>query len=459
MKKTISLLLVMCLCLALVPFAVTAQDSAPVSVGLELRLSPDGKSVSATVRATENAGIFGLIAYLVYDPAVFTMTKSQRNTTLFPNGSQNDNPDIAGMAHGFSDTEKTRYAGKSALATVLVSPDKVTEESFVIATVTFAMKDGVPDSNLADAITLRVVEVSYEQQGNTFLYWGDQTEPWLFMEQAYSVPLLRIPVPSPESDFEYVLNGEGTCTLTKYIGSDTDVVIPSTLGGLQVTKIGTYYDEDDALDRGAFYNLSGLCSVEIPSTVQEIADKAFFKCTSCTVYVVNSPFCAIGENALGMNTGKAPVSGVTVYGFANAQTYVSGLAGNTAGAVQYAALYTPVSADFLQKALDGNGFRTIGTVRVLEGLAKVGMIVQTGENAAKGESSTVHTVMLSADGTRLEAGSIGATYPWFYAAGVRSKSGSFTSGTVFTITPYAIGTDGTVYYGASRTYIYLTDGE
>lgn len=66
------------------------------------------------------------------------------------------------------------------------------------------------------------------------------------------------------TDFQWIDNGDGTATITNYIGSEKDVKIPSALGGLRVTKIGD----------GAFRQKE-IESVTIPKTVLEIGDMAF----------------------------------------------------------------------------------------------------------------------------------------------------------------------------------------
>lgn len=75
-----------------------------------------------------------------------------------------------------------------------------------------------------------------------------------------------------EGDYTYVDNGDGTATLTSYDGTDTNVVVPSTLGGLTVTTIGEANVKYAYL--GAFAN-SGVTSVELPDTVTEIRAHSF----------------------------------------------------------------------------------------------------------------------------------------------------------------------------------------
>lgn len=58
-------------------------------------------------------------------------------------------------------------------------------------------------------------------------------------------------------DYTYSINADGTAKLVSYIGTATDVVIPSTINGLTVTTIG--YE--------LFYNNKTVISVFIPATV------------------------------------------------------------------------------------------------------------------------------------------------------------------------------------------------
>ena len=71
-----------------------------------------------------------------------------------------------------------------------------------------------------------------------------------------------------KSDFEYSVNN-GTITIMGYLGTEYDVVIPSTVDGLPVVAIG-----EDAF-RGA-----RVTSISIPSSVKTIDWFAFAQCTS-----------------------------------------------------------------------------------------------------------------------------------------------------------------------------------
>ena len=91
-------------------------------------------------------------------------------------------------------------------------------------------------------------------------------------------------------DFLYKIN-DSSITITKYIGTDKEITIPSLINidgeGVPVTTIG---DE-------AFYNCASLTSVDIPSSVTTIGDRAFYNCISLTSINIPSSVTTIGNSA------------------------------------------------------------------------------------------------------------------------------------------------------------------
>jgi hypothetical protein len=96
--------------------------------------------------------------------------------------------------------------------------------------------------------------------------------------------LLATPVAAP-AQFSYTVTN-GTLTITGYIGTDANVVIPSTLHGLPVTSIRT----------SAFLG-SGLTSIVIPNSVSSIGDSAFDGCNSLTNVTIPNSVTNIGGSA------------------------------------------------------------------------------------------------------------------------------------------------------------------
>ncbi len=71
------------------------------------------------------------------------------------------------------------------------------------------------------------------------------------------------------SDYEYEINEEeGYSTITRYVGRDASVVIPSEIGGMPVLEIG----------QKAFLGETGLLRIELPDSVTRIGVSAFSGC-------------------------------------------------------------------------------------------------------------------------------------------------------------------------------------
>ena len=69
-----------------------------------------------------------------------------------------------------------------------------------------------------------------------------------------------------EEDFEIEILQDGTVEIKRYIGEETEVIIPETIDGKEVTVIGGFKNRDD------------LTSVIMPDTVKKITTNAFLNC-------------------------------------------------------------------------------------------------------------------------------------------------------------------------------------
>lgn len=100
---------------------------------------------------------------------------------------------------------------------------------------------------------------------------------------------------------------ETTGTITKYVESDTVVVIPSKINGFTVETIGhgafersavtsvTIPDSVTAIHDGAFANCSQLTNISIPNSVTSIGFSAFEHCTSLKSITLPSSLSSISE--------------------------------------------------------------------------------------------------------------------------------------------------------------------
>lgn len=98
-----------------------------------------------------------------------------------------------------------------------------------------------------------------------------------------------IPFNGDDSEYRYLIYeiSDGEATVTGCDQVRGEVVIPETLGGAPVTRIG----------EGAFYYEYSITSVKIPDTVEYIDDYAFGHCGGLTEFTVPSGVKRIGQYA------------------------------------------------------------------------------------------------------------------------------------------------------------------
>ena len=95
-----------------------------------------------------------------------------------------------------------------------------------------------------------------------------------------------------EGDFNYSVNEDGeTVTVRGYVGKDTEAVIPSTLGGKKVTKIGY------SAFGGHYAYSSSLESVVIPEGVTVIDEMAFDRSPAIKKITLPNSLTTIGKHA------------------------------------------------------------------------------------------------------------------------------------------------------------------
>ncbi len=87
--------------------------------------------------------------------------------------------------------------------------------------------------------------------------------------------------------YEYKYVSSTSVEITDYTGSETELVIPSKINGLTVTKIGN----------SAFYNNDYLISITIPDTVTVIGACAFEYCDKLEEVVIPETVQTIGDDA------------------------------------------------------------------------------------------------------------------------------------------------------------------
>ncbi len=87
-------------------------------------------------------------------------------------------------------------------------------------------------------------------------------------------------------DYEYEVLDNDTVEITKYIGNDTEVVIPAEIEEKKVTVIGSHT-----------FSECGLTSIDIPDSITTIGNSAFYKCSNLKEIVIPDSVKIIEKSA------------------------------------------------------------------------------------------------------------------------------------------------------------------
>ena len=155
-------------------------------------------------------------------------------------------------------------------------------DDYSTATAVFTCTICHEPKTLNATVTSETTEPTYEADGETVY-----TASVVMYGHTYTdIKSVIIPKMEPEpTDWEYSVNDDNTVTVTKYIGSDTNVTIPDTIKGKSVTSVGNY----------VFYYCGTLTGVTIPDSVISIGDAVFNNCRSLTSLTIGNNVKTIGE--------------------------------------------------------------------------------------------------------------------------------------------------------------------
>lgn len=121
--------------------------------------------------------------------------------------------------------------------------------------------------------------------------------------------------------FEYTENSDGSLTVTKYTGSETEVSVPAQINGKAVTVIGLCSFSGNAeiisvslpecvtsIEEDAFYRCTRLRSINIPDGVEKIDCAAFEGCQSLESVTIPDSVTYIAESAFEGCTGMTSLT-------------------------------------------------------------------------------------------------------------------------------------------------------
>lgn len=100
---------------------------------------------------------------------------------------------------------------------------------------------------------------------------------------------------SDELEWRYSVDDDGYATITRYLGSDTNIVVPGAINGYEVTTIGTLaFNRNDEID-----------SISIPSTVTTIESWAFYDLNGLEVLTIGGDLESVASDAFMSSNASA----------------------------------------------------------------------------------------------------------------------------------------------------------
>lgn len=117
-------------------------------------------------------------------------------------------------------------------------------------------------------------------------------------------------------DYAFVATGEYVL-LTKYNGTNAEVIVPDTLDGKKVLRLNAAFEGNVSVtrvimgdyveDAGSFYGCTALRRVELSDRITELGEKAFYGCSALNAFVVKEDVRKIEADAFAGCSGLTTV--------------------------------------------------------------------------------------------------------------------------------------------------------
>ncbi|MCL2491599.1 MAG: InlB B-repeat-containing protein, partial [Coriobacteriia bacterium] len=139
---------------------------------------------------------------------------------------------------------------------------------------------------------------------------------------AICIPTIASATISSDGDWEYEPHGFGTITLTRYLGSDTDLIIPSMIDGYQVIKLEKLYRDGGCdniislvisegiteISEDCFCDSALLEEVQFPRSLEMIGPWAFASSSIMTDIVLYDEIRHVGQGAFASTSASVKIN-------------------------------------------------------------------------------------------------------------------------------------------------------
>ncbi|MBR2823428.1 MAG: leucine-rich repeat protein [Clostridia bacterium] len=331
MKKKLAILLAACLLVQALGVAALGEEAEPVSVPetiLEEAATeeiietvedvPAAEAIvaEATAEATEEAAVAEATAEATEEAVVAEATAeaTEEATVVEATAEATEEATVAEATAEATEeatvVEATAEATEEAVVTEATA--EATEDAVVAEATAEATEDAVVVEETADAAVEPVVEEVTDATAEPVVEEAaDATaEPVVeeIIEATEEEPLLEA---SYSADEDFVINSAGV--ITEYKGTETDIIIPNTVGGVTVTGISeTAFARNSSItsillnqaiglnyiEKGSFENCTALKSVSLTnSPLVKIEDDVFKGCSNLTAISWPNALNHIGDYA------------------------------------------------------------------------------------------------------------------------------------------------------------------
>ena len=98
-------------------------------------------------------------------------------------------------------------------------------------------------------------------------------------------------------DYKYILLDDGTASICNYVGGDTNIEIPESIDGKEVTGIGLKTTYDYISEEGV-WECENLTSIKFPDTIKSAYCNPFSKCNAEFIVSPDHPYLAVKDGVL-----------------------------------------------------------------------------------------------------------------------------------------------------------------
>ena len=234
----------------------TTTENKEFKIKLDSTSADIGKEFKINLTLENNPGIAGLTLKLKFDKNVIKPISFENMNSKFTSLSNISSPDID-------------YNSIDTIDVTFDSTNNVTDDG-IIGTVTFCVIDNVSTTNSIINLIGNKGDIFDSELNDIEFYTEDGI---IILKNVVVENNIETTTSTKESSFEF---NSDKGMITKFLGTESDVVIPDTINGISVTSIGT----------SAFSLNSEVKSVIIPKSVKSIGFQSFFGCSALENVVI-----------------------------------------------------------------------------------------------------------------------------------------------------------------------------